>query len=118
MAKTQWSKSEAIREYIAKHPSAGPTEIYNALTKQGIAVSKGLVAVVKYKKPSGESTGKKPGPAKKAGRPAASAASATPAAASRSALSIDDLVAAKELVDLLGGVAKTRDVLALLEKLA
>ncbi len=45
------SKSAAIREYISANPSAGPTAIYDALTKQGIKVSKGLVSVVKYSKP-------------------------------------------------------------------
>ena len=32
------SKSAAIREYISANPNAGPTEIYDALTKQGIKV--------------------------------------------------------------------------------
>ena len=115
MAKSQVSKSQAVRDYIAKHPAAGPTEIFNALNAQGIMVSKGLVAVVKYKKPATSA------PAKKRGRPATAKASApaakAPSAKGTNAVSANDLVAVKELADSLGGIAKTRDVLSLLEKL-
>ncbi len=112
MAKKAGSKSQAIRDYIAANPNAGPTEIYNALTKKGIAVSKGLVAVVKYKKPSG-AKGKAGG--RKRGRKAA-ARKATKA--SGGSLSASDLIAAKQLADSLGGVAKAREALELLEKLS
>lgn len=105
MAKKHGSKSQAIRDYIAANPNAGPTEIYNALTKQGVAVSKGLVAVVKYKKPSGAKKA-----AKQRGRPRKSQPLT-------SGLSATDLIAAKQLADSLGGVQQAREALELLEKL-
>jgi len=104
------SKSTAIREYIAANPSAGPTAIYDALTKQGIKVSKGLVSVVKYSKPKS---------GKRRGRPVkAQAASTKGVSKPSSSMSATDLIAAKELADSIGGIAKTREALDLLEKLS
>ncbi len=62
MAKREGSKSQAIRDYLAKHPTAGPKEIIAALKKNNnLDVAEGLVSNVKY-----ASKNKKP---RKAGRP-------------------------------------------------
>jgi hypothetical protein len=102
MAKRDGSKSAAIREYIEANPSAKPKEIYDALTSRGISVSMGLVSVVKYTKPK---AGKRRGPRKRK-------------AAAVGGMSAADLIAAKELSDSLGGIERTREALALLERLA
>ena len=49
------NKSEAIRDYIAKHPSAGPTEVSTALKKKGIAVTPAYVSGVKNSQKSNAS---------------------------------------------------------------
>ena len=97
------SKSAAIREYISANPNAGPTEIYDALIKQGINVSKGLVSVVKYSKPK---------PGKQSSQPKRKAVSA-----SGRSMSAAQLIATKQLVDSLGGIAQTKEVLDLLKQL-
>ena len=106
------SKSAAIREYISANPSAGPTAIYEALTKQGIKVSKGLVSVVKYSKPKS---------GKLRNRPAKTQTASTKGVSeplSSGSMSASDLIAAKKLADSIGGIAKTREALDLLEKLS
>ena len=106
------SKSAAIREYISANPSAGPTAIYDALTKQGIKDSKGLVSVVKYSKPK---------PGKRRDQPAKTQAASTMGVSkplSSGSMSASDLIAAKKLADSIGGIAKTREALDLLEKLS
>ncbi|NQT14367.1 MAG: hypothetical protein HQ582_16550, partial [Planctomycetes bacterium] len=40
------SKAQAIRDYHAEHPDAGPTEIAEALAKKGIEVNAGRVSGV------------------------------------------------------------------------
>ena len=106
------SKSAAIREYISANPSAGPTAIYDALAKQGIKVSKGLVSVVKYSKPK---------PGKRPDRPAKTQTASTKGvikALLSGPMPASDLIAAKKLADSIGGIAKTREALDLLEKLS
>ncbi|NQV23769.1 MAG: hypothetical protein HQ518_05310 [Rhodopirellula sp.] len=109
---TAVSKSAAIREYISANPSAGPTAIYDALTKQGIKVSKGLVSVVKYSKPKS---------GKRRGRPAKTQAASTMGVSeplSSGSMPASDLIAAKELADSVGSIARVREALDLLEKLS
>lgn len=112
--KTTVNKSAAIRDYIAANPNAGPTEIYDALTKQGLKVSKGLVGVVKYSKPKPKS-GKRPGRPVKAKTVAVARTTKTQSSGD---IQASDLIAAKKLVDSLGSIAKTREALELLERLA
>ena len=100
---TAVSKSAAIREYISANPSAGPTAIYDALTKQGIKVSKGLVSVVKYSKPK---------PGKQSSQPKRKAVSD-----SGGGMSAAELIATKQVVDSLGGIAQTKEIVDLLKQL-
>ena len=109
---TAVSKSAAIREYISANPSAGPTAIYDALTKQGIKVSKGLVSVVKYSKPKSGKRRDRPVKAQTA------SAKGVSEPLSSGSMSASDLIAAKKLADSIGGIAKTREALDLLEKLS
>lgn len=41
------TKSAAIREYLAKHPSASPADVAKALSKNGVKVTPQLVSNVK-----------------------------------------------------------------------
>ena len=52
------SKSQSIRDHLQANPGDMPKQIIAALAKQGIKVSNGLVAKVKYTK---KTTGKKEG---------------------------------------------------------
>ena len=103
MAKVEGSKSAAIRDYLAKNPSAKPKEIYEALSKQGIKLSLALVNAIKYSKPK---AGKRSGEPKRKDVPV-----------SHSGMSAADLIATKQMVDSLGGIGQAKDVLDLLERL-
>lgn len=59
MAKKAGSKSQAIREYLDKKPTAGPKEVIAALKQKNIEVTVGLVSNVKYA--SKNKKAKKPG---------------------------------------------------------
>lgn len=98
------SKSAAVRDYIAGHPDAKPKEIHEALTKNGLKLSLALVNAIKYSKPKA---------AKRRGAPKRS-----PKAKTSSSMTAAELVAAKELIDSIGGIEKTREALELLEKLS
>ena len=50
------NKSQAIRDYIAKGPAAGPKAIREALAAKRIEASDGLISQVKYKQPSPTTT--------------------------------------------------------------
>ena len=100
------TKSQAIRDYLAKNPGAAPKAIQAGLKKQGIAVSDGLISVVKYSK-----RGKKRRAVKRgAGRRRS-------AAVSRSELQLSDLIEARDFALRLGGVAQAIHALEALEKL-
>jgi uncharacterized protein YneF (UPF0154 family) len=104
--------SDAIRDFIAANPSASRPEIRDTLQAQGVAVSNSLVNAVfmKVKKGGGKSAKRGPGRPKAAARPAAPASSG-------GNMSAAELINAKQLVDQLGGIAKVRDALSLLEQL-
>tara|TARA_R110002072_G_scaffold927_1_gene7374 strand:- start:23665 stop:24252 length:588 start_codon:yes stop_codon:yes gene_type:complete len=79
--KRDGSKSQAIQNYLNANPGANSKDVKDALAKDGLSVSEGLVNKVKYSKPAGTKTGagkatssKKSAPKRKAtrrGRPAA-----------------------------------------------
>ena len=93
------NKSQAIRDYLAKHPKAMPKEIIAALQK--IQVSPALVNAVKY--------GAKPKARKK------KAVSKKPAPGT--SITVTDLMQAKALADQMGGMVKAKVALDTLEKL-
>ena len=53
------SKSGAIKAYLTKRPSAGPTEVSTALKKQGIAVTPAYVSTIKALSKRAGSNGKR-----------------------------------------------------------
>ncbi len=118
------NKSEAIRSYQAKNPSATAKEVVSALAMQGIAVREQLVYTVKSKIKGEKKAAKKAvvvkkkrvakkkrvvkkkaGRKKKVKRP------------SVSALSANDLFEAKKLVDKLGSLDGARKAIETLEQL-
>ncbi len=101
--KAKVNLSQAIRDYLAKTPKASPSEIKEALAKNGIKVSDSLISAVKYKKSK-----RKRG--KKRGRPAA-----TPS--NGEAVAVDSLVAAKKMVDQLGGIDAAEQAIRVLKRL-
>ena len=107
--RTGVNKSQAIRNYLATNPKAAANEITAALAKQGIKVSPGLASNVKYT--SGPKRKKKAGKKTVVKR-------RRPGKRSAAELSADDLLAAKQLADQLGGIQEARRALDMLEKLA
>lgn len=110
------SMSDAIREYITANPSASRSQVRDGLLGQGVPVKDSLVSAVYYKVRA--SSGK---PAAKRGRPKKAAPVAAAPKASRAPageLSAGQLLKAKDLADQLGGIAKVRQALELIEKLS
>ena len=100
MPKKATSKSQSIRDHLAKNPADGPKAVKAALTKKGIDVSEALVGVVKYG-PGSKTAGRGRGRRGRAGQITAS-----------------ELLSAKKLIDELGGINETRKALDVLEKLS
>lgn len=109
--KTGVNKSQAIRDYLANSPKATASEIVPALGKKGIKVSPGLVSNVK------STSGPKRRRKKKAGRKKV-VKRRRPGRRAAAALSADDLMAAKQLADQLGGIQAAHRALNTLERLA
>jgi len=101
--KQEVNKSQAIRDALKQHPKAGPKEISEILSKQGIKVSAVFVSNVK-------SISKK-----KRGRRKKATAAVKPAVSDK--VSISTLVQAKNLADQIGGVEKAKQMLDTLAKL-
>ena len=99
------NKSQAIRDYRAKHPKAGPTEISKALTKQGIKVSPAHVSNVAPK------SAKKKRTAKVGQRKAKMIADGE-------SVRVADLLAAQRFVESVGGMESAKTLLSAIEKLA
>lgn len=93
------ARSQAVREYLAKNPTAGVKVVVEELAKQGVNVSAALAGAIKYTK------------GKKAKRKRIRAAAAS------EGLDIKQLVAVKKVVNELGGIEQVRDALAALAKL-
>ena len=103
------NKSKAIRAYLAKHEDQRPKAVAEALTEElGVEISSTLVSQIKGKlasKPSNAS------PALKRESAPAKPSSST------SMVDLSDLLAAKKLVDDLGGTAKAKEALNALGRL-
>ena len=121
------NKSQAIRDFKASNPEAGPTEIVTELGKQGLVVTTGMVSTVlstakknaktKPGRPKGavsagapKRKGRRKKGRKKGGRPKASS--------NGSDVNLNALLAAKKLVAPLGGnVSRAKAALDALAKL-
>jgi hypothetical protein len=107
------SKSQAVRDYLAKNPDAGPKQVVEDLAAKGIKVSRSLASVVKYKsRPKRKATKKR-----KVRRRRMTTAVAARRTTRASHLTADDLLEAKKLVDSLGGIDEARRALEALDQL-
>lgn len=104
------SKADAIRQYSAKNPEAGPTEVANAVNSANKwDLTPQYVSTIwsNDKKKAEEGEGKAPA---KRGRPPKKKAA-------KSDLGYDDLLQAKELAKQMGGVEQAKKALDALAKL-
>jgi hypothetical protein len=103
------SKSQAVRDYLAEHPSAMPKEIAPAVkSAHGLDVSPQMISMIKSK------VGKKGRRRKSGPRPSAAAARGSNSAR----FTIDDLVMAKKLAQQIGGIPRAQEALAVLARLS
>jgi hypothetical protein len=100
-------RSQAIRDYLSTHPSAGPKDVIAALKEQGVSVTVGLVSNVKY-------GGKK----KKSRRGRAMTVRAAARRTRTGSLSVDQLLEVKRFANSIGGAEQLCQALAMLEQLA
>lgn len=111
--KRRGNKSALIREYFVANPSAGPTEVVNALAEKKVKVTPTLVSNVKSRMQNGGSSTAKSG-AKRGrrgpGRPARNAGG-------DATFSMALLVEAKRLADQAGSLDAARQAIDALSKL-
>ena len=105
-AKSDVNKTQEVKTYMAKNRKATPKEVAVALTAKGIDVTAGYVSTIK--------SGMKKSKSKKSSQPK----KATKKQAPSDKVSISDLVQAKKLVENLGGIEKTKQLLDALSKLS
>ena len=94
------TKSQAIRDYLAANKKAKASEVVAALAAKGIAVSAPMVYSLKARKKMGKRRRKAEASGQTVG------------------LSISGLLAAKRLVDAVGGIEPAREALNALAKLS
>jgi hypothetical protein len=107
-AQEAMNKSDHVRRYLSKHPSAKPKEIYQGLTSEGVEVSMALINRIKY--------GPGSGPKRKRGGRRRRVVTA--AANGSNQLSLQHLLAAKKLVEQLGSVESAKQAVDALAKLS
>jgi len=121
--------SDEIRRYMQENPNATRPEIRDGLNAKGFKVSTSLVNAVYMKVCAAAGKTVESAPRGRRGRPpkAAAAGGDRPAPAKASpvipaggvgSLSAVDLVAAKKLIDQLGGLARMKQALTVLEQLS
>jgi len=90
MSKSRTNKSQSIREYLSVNPVAKPKDVIKALAKKHIRVSPQLVSAIK-----GRSSGR----------------------TRTDRINMRQLLAAKSLVDQVGGIGEARKALEMIAKL-
>ena len=108
------SKSQAVRDYLAEHPTALPKEIAPAVkAAHGLDVSPQMISMIKSKlgknsrRRHRKTNAEGAAPAKAAGRKANSAR-----------FTIEDLLIAKKLAQTMGGIPRAQQALAALARLS
>jgi hypothetical protein len=104
--KSNVNKSAAIREYFAENPKAKPKAVVVALAEKGVSVNAAFVSMIKTKM---KKTGGLRGVRK---------VRAVLSRNGHSAITVADLLLAKEMANRLGGAARAREALDALAKLA
>ena len=99
MAKRKINKSQKVRDYLAEHPDAGPTEVATALKRYGVSVA--LVSSIKGKSQTG---GRKKRKAKASRRRSVGGRRGQ----SRRAGRVEPIIAAAELIRVCGGVDEAK----------
>ncbi len=97
--KRKVNKSEAVRDYYAQHPDAKPKAVSEALAERGIKVSPASVSTIKFQA------------SKKGTLPASAAGRKGKPARSGGGADFQRLLAAKELVEKVGGVEAAKKLL-------
>jgi hypothetical protein len=107
------SKSQAVRDYLAEHPTAMPKEIAPAVkAAHGLDVSPQMISMIKSK------TIKTGGRRRRGRRASAAPAIAGARATNSSRFTVEDLVTAKKLASQIGGIPRAQEALAALVRLA
>jgi arginine repressor len=104
------SKTQAVKDYLAAHPKAGPTEISTELMAQGIDVSTNYVSNIKFQMGLKKNRRK--------AKAAAPAAAAVQQPAAEDQISLAALIEAKKLIEKLGGVDVAKKAIMALAQLA
>jgi len=108
MAKKKVNKTAAIVAEYAKNPEAKPRDIAAALNKKGLDVTSAYVSTIKASR-------------KRDGKPLGEAVASAPPSfkkkTGKDAISLEELQAAKNLADELGGIDQASRVLDALRKL-
>ena len=103
--KSKINKSQAIRDFVTENPGIGPTEAAAKLTQSlGVKVTPNTVSTVKFQM---KKTGAKPAKKARGGR----------RAAANGQVGFNEMMAAKDLVNKLGGVDQAQRALAALAQL-
>jgi hypothetical protein len=98
--RSDFNKSQAVRDYLNAKPEAKPKEIQEAIKEQhGVEISTQMISTIKTKMRGG--MGKRRGRGRKAGGP----------------LSAAQLLEIKKLTDQIGGVDRAREAIDMLAKL-
>lgn len=113
------NKSEAIRQILDANPKAKPRQIVVDLAEKGIEVTAQFVSTIKtkHKGRKGRPKTSVEGEAPRRGRPPGKASAAKAATSTSGGLSLQGLLQVKDLVNKLGGLAKTKEALAALEQI-
>ena len=125
-SKPKVNKSQVIRDYYKRKPTAKPLEIVKALGKRGITVSAQQVSTTRMNaikqgilQIPGSEVKTETTPRKRRGRPKGSTKKKTKPATSKSAttFSVDELLQAKTLVEKMGGLENARQAINALDKI-
>ena len=118
--KRDGSKSAAVRDFIKANPKAAPKEIHETLSKKGVDVSLALISKIKYtdkKTPARKKKRRGPGRPRKTTAAARNGRRPGRPKKAQGLIQLDDLQAAKEFSDAVGGLDEARAAIDALHSL-